>query len=112
MVPTVTPSNDVLSFGPFRLAPSERLLTKEGAPVELGARALDILIALGHKRKAPHKAWRARRIGVRAPSKPPRGGLFGGGLLSYGVETPDQCHPQPENRQGARPRRTIAILLR
>nr|WP_233286919.1 winged helix-turn-helix domain-containing protein [Bradyrhizobium oropedii] len=28
------------------MAPSERLLTREGAPVELGARALDILIAL------------------------------------------------------------------
>ena len=37
---------DVLSFGPFRLIAAERLLTREGAPVELGARALDILIAL------------------------------------------------------------------
>ncbi|MGY8668524.1 winged helix-turn-helix domain-containing protein [Bradyrhizobium sp. UFLA05-109] len=46
MVPRVASSKDVLSFGPFRLAPSERLLTREGAPVELGARALDILIAL------------------------------------------------------------------
>src|SRR5215470_18023128 len=46
MVPTVAASKDVLSFGPFRLAPGERLLTREGAPVELGARALDILIAL------------------------------------------------------------------
>jgi predicted ATPase/DNA-binding winged helix-turn-helix (wHTH) protein len=35
-----------MSFGPFRLVMSERLLTKEGAPVELGARALDTLIAL------------------------------------------------------------------
>jgi predicted ATPase/DNA-binding winged helix-turn-helix (wHTH) protein len=35
-----------MSFGPFELVPSERLLIKEGAPVELGARALDILIAL------------------------------------------------------------------
>ena len=32
---------DVLSFGPFRLAVSERLLTKDGAPVELGARWRD-----------------------------------------------------------------------
>jgi predicted ATPase/DNA-binding winged helix-turn-helix (wHTH) protein len=37
---------DVLSFGPFSLVASERLLTKEGAPVKLGARALDTLIAL------------------------------------------------------------------
>jgi predicted ATPase/DNA-binding winged helix-turn-helix (wHTH) protein len=37
---------NVVSFGPFRLVASERLLTREGARVELGARALDILIAL------------------------------------------------------------------
>ena len=42
----VARTGDVVSFGPFELATSERLLTKEGAPVELGARALDILIAL------------------------------------------------------------------
>ncbi|MGX5828186.1 ATP-binding protein [Mesorhizobium sp. 43Arga] len=46
MVPAVAPSRDVISFGAFRLAPSQRLLTREGVPVELGARALDILIAL------------------------------------------------------------------
>ena len=43
---TMAPGKDVLSFGPFRLIAAERLLTREGAPVELGARALDILIAL------------------------------------------------------------------
>src|SRR5262245_59811438 len=46
MVRTVASSKDVLLFGPFRLVPGERLLTREGTPVELGARALDILIAL------------------------------------------------------------------
>src|SRR5262249_3582086 len=46
MVPMASPSKDVLSFGPFCLAAAERLLTRHGAPVELGARALDILIAL------------------------------------------------------------------
>jgi DNA-binding winged helix-turn-helix (wHTH) protein len=35
-----------LSFGPFRLVTGERLLTREGAPVRLSARALDLLIAL------------------------------------------------------------------
>jgi predicted ATPase/DNA-binding winged helix-turn-helix (wHTH) protein len=40
---------DVLSFGPFRLAVSERLLTKDGGPVELGARTLDALIALASR---------------------------------------------------------------
>ena len=46
---TMTPAaqtRNVVSFGPFSLAASERLLTKDGAPVELGARSLDILIAL------------------------------------------------------------------
>ena len=35
-----------ISFGPFSLTAGERLLTRNGAPVELSARALDILIAL------------------------------------------------------------------
>src|SRR5467141_4455582 len=39
-------SQDVLCFGPFRLAASERVLEKEGVPVRLGSRALDILVAL------------------------------------------------------------------
>lgn len=37
---------EVISFGPFSLIASERLLMKSGVPVELGARALDMLIAL------------------------------------------------------------------
>jgi predicted ATPase/DNA-binding winged helix-turn-helix (wHTH) protein len=39
-------TGDVLSFGPFTLVASERRLTRAGAPVELGARALDALITL------------------------------------------------------------------
>jgi hypothetical protein len=35
-----------ISFGPFRLLPTERLLEKEGIPVHVGGRALDILIFL------------------------------------------------------------------
>ena len=35
-----------LSFGPFKLLVNERLLTNAGVPVELGARALDILVVL------------------------------------------------------------------
>ncbi|MGO4512591.1 transcriptional regulator [Bradyrhizobium sp. 2TAF36] len=37
---------DTISFGPFRLCISKRLLLKDGGPVHLGGRALDILIAL------------------------------------------------------------------
>lgn len=39
-------ARDGLSFGPFHLLVRGRLLTREGLPVELGARALDLLIAL------------------------------------------------------------------
>jgi DNA-binding winged helix-turn-helix (wHTH) protein len=42
----VVQKTDEVSFGPFKLVVSERFLTRRGAPVELGARALDILIAL------------------------------------------------------------------
>src|SRR5882762_11853041 len=38
--------NDVASFGPFRLFAAERLLQKADEPLELGGRALDILITL------------------------------------------------------------------
>src|SRR6202163_2720330 len=36
----------VLAFGPFRLLPAQRMLLEGNAPVRLGSRALDILIAL------------------------------------------------------------------
>ena len=40
------PPERVVSFGPFQLAPFQKLLLEEGRPVHLGSRALDILIAL------------------------------------------------------------------
>jgi predicted ATPase/DNA-binding winged helix-turn-helix (wHTH) protein len=46
MAAAINRTNGGLSFGPFNLLANERLLTKEGVPVELGARALDILIVL------------------------------------------------------------------
>ena len=36
----------IASFGPFRLHTNERLLEKNGAPLKIGSRALDILITL------------------------------------------------------------------
>lgn len=39
-------TKDQLSFGPFKLLPGERLLTKDDVAVDLGARALDILMVL------------------------------------------------------------------
>jgi predicted ATPase/DNA-binding winged helix-turn-helix (wHTH) protein len=46
MMRAVGDSAGDLSFGPFCLNVGQRLLAKEGIPVELGARALDLLIAL------------------------------------------------------------------
>ena len=43
---------DRLAFGPFTLSVTQRLLAKEGIPVELGARAIDLLITLA---SAPNK---------------------------------------------------------
>jgi DNA-binding winged helix-turn-helix (wHTH) protein len=37
---------EVISFGPFRLYPSERVLKKSDQPVKLGSRAFDILLVL------------------------------------------------------------------
>jgi DNA-binding winged helix-turn-helix (wHTH) protein len=39
-------SKETVSFGPFVLVSSERLLTKDGVRVELSARAYDILVTL------------------------------------------------------------------
>jgi predicted ATPase/DNA-binding winged helix-turn-helix (wHTH) protein len=40
------PSRHWISFGDFQLLPCQRLLLKRGMPVEVGSRALDVLIAL------------------------------------------------------------------
>jgi predicted ATPase/DNA-binding winged helix-turn-helix (wHTH) protein len=42
----LTSSAEVLAFGPFQFAKGARLLTRNGEPVELGGRALDLLAAL------------------------------------------------------------------
>jgi predicted ATPase/DNA-binding winged helix-turn-helix (wHTH) protein len=57
-----TQARDVISFGPFSLIASERLLTKGGAPIELGARALDILITLA---SSPNEAVSKRDLMAR-----------------------------------------------
>src|SRR3954447_5953811 len=43
---TPAQSREELSFGPFCLVASERLVTRAGAAVDLGARSFDILMAL------------------------------------------------------------------
>ncbi len=39
-------TDEVISFGPFRLHAAQRLIERKGTPLHLGGRALDILIAL------------------------------------------------------------------
>lgn len=41
--------DSAISFGPFRLFPKSRLLEREGAPLHVGGRALDILIFLAER---------------------------------------------------------------
>jgi len=48
-VPAHNQQDSAISFGPFRLFPKSRLLEKEGAPLHLGGRALDILIFLAER---------------------------------------------------------------
>jgi predicted ATPase/DNA-binding winged helix-turn-helix (wHTH) protein len=55
-------TKEIISFGPFSLAASERLLKRHGAPVSLGARALDILTALVSQ---PNKAISKRDLLAR-----------------------------------------------
>jgi len=52
MIGTGDDTADRLTFGPFSLSVSQRLLAREGVPIELGARAIDLLIALT---SAPNK---------------------------------------------------------
>jgi predicted ATPase/DNA-binding winged helix-turn-helix (wHTH) protein len=58
-----------LAFGPFELAPRKRLLLRSGAPVEIGGRALDLLIALVEqpgrvvsKRELFDRVWPGRTV--------------------------------------------------
>lgn len=41
--------DDCLQFGPFRLIRAERLLVRDGAPVPIGGRAFDLLVALADR---------------------------------------------------------------
>ena len=42
----MTEGRDSISFGPFRLFPAARAFEKNGVPLALGNRALDILMAM------------------------------------------------------------------
>jgi DNA-binding winged helix-turn-helix (wHTH) protein len=62
---------EVLSFGPYRLCPDSRLLEREGVTIQLGSRALEILIVLAERagdlvstKELISRVWRA---GIIAP---------------------------------------------
>ena len=46
MAEPATITGEIVSFGPFSLAASERMLTRDGAEINLSSRALDLLIRL------------------------------------------------------------------
>ncbi|RXT36495.1 ATP-binding protein [Bradyrhizobium betae] len=48
-MPDTNDQDSAISFGPFRLFAKSRLLEKDGAPLHLGGRALDILIFLAER---------------------------------------------------------------
>jgi DNA-binding winged helix-turn-helix (wHTH) protein len=61
----VESEDEVLSFGPFALCPRTRRLEREGCPVRIGDRALDILLLLADragevvtKEELMARAWR------------------------------------------------------
>jgi predicted ATPase/DNA-binding winged helix-turn-helix (wHTH) protein len=63
-VPHENIEDSAISFGPFRLDPAARLLEKHGAPIQIGGRALDILIFLArragevvNKRELVERVW-------------------------------------------------------
>src|SRR5450755_4528809 len=62
------------TFGPFRLFPSARLLESEGTRVELGGRALEILLVLvAHAGEVPNRRGhrvRRRSLAHRRRAKP------------------------------------------
>jgi predicted ATPase/DNA-binding winged helix-turn-helix (wHTH) protein len=63
-VPDKNDQRSAISFGPFRLLPNSRLLEKDGTPLHIGGRALDILIVLAEhpgevvdKRELVKRVW-------------------------------------------------------
>src|SRR5215216_25226 len=56
MTEPTEPAASTLSFGPFILTPHERLLTRDGVALPLGARTFDALVALvSHPREVVSK---------------------------------------------------------
>jgi predicted ATPase/DNA-binding winged helix-turn-helix (wHTH) protein len=108
-------SREVVSFGPFRLFPSERVLKKADEPVKLGSRAFDILLVLvehagevvGHKELIA-KVWPGvfveevgLRVHIAALSKALDAGKPGERYLTN-VRGRGYCFVAPTSRESVR----------
>jgi predicted ATPase/DNA-binding winged helix-turn-helix (wHTH) protein len=108
-------SREIVSFGPFRLFPSERVLKKADEPVKLGSRAFDILLVLvehagevvGHKELIA-KVWPGvfveevgLRVQIAALSKALDAGEPGERYLTN-VRGRGYCFVAPTSRESVR----------
>jgi DNA-binding winged helix-turn-helix (wHTH) protein len=101
---------EVTTFGPFRLSPVARTLEKNGEPVKLGSRALDILIVLverageivGHK-ELMARVWRGLVVdpgNLRVHIASLRKALGGGGTYIHNIPSQGYCFVAPVSRAG------------
>jgi DNA-binding winged helix-turn-helix (wHTH) protein len=101
---------EVTTFGPFRLSPLTRTLAKNGEPVKLGSRALDILIVLverageivGHK-ELMARVWRGLVVdpgNLRVHIAGLRKALDGGGTYIHNIPGQGYCFVAPVSRAG------------
>jgi DNA-binding winged helix-turn-helix (wHTH) protein len=101
---------EVTAFGPFRLSPVARTLEKNGEPVKLGSRALDILIVLverageivGHK-ELMARAWRGLVVdpgNLRVHIAGLRKTLDEGGPYIHNIPSQGYCFVAPISRAG------------
>ena len=127
-----------VSFGPFNLSISSRLLLRDGEPIQIGSRALDILITLissageiVNKREIIERVWsgtivdegnlRVHMAGLRkvlgdgrdgaryVANVPGRGYSFVAPIAGGGVSIKDPLDPQSEQPAGLPP--TLARMV-
>jgi DNA-binding winged helix-turn-helix (wHTH) protein len=101
---------EVTAFGPFRLSPVARTLEKNGTPVKLGSRALDILIVLVERageivgqKELMARAWRGLVVdpgNLRVHIASLRKALDEGGPYIHNVPSQGYCFVAPISRAG------------
>lgn len=101
---------EVVTFGPFKLSPVARTLEKDGEPVKLGSRALDILIVLAERagevvshKELMARAWRGLIVdpgNLRVHIVSLRKALGGGGTYIHNIPGQGYCFVAPIGRAG------------